>query len=187
MKTFLIMITLLAGVLLFSGCSQKKMTRTGPQQPAAEQQDVMAPKAEEPQADTAAVRQQVPASRTDTADGPSQARQEKVFEAKDIHFDYDRYDITPETRAVLQETASWLLKNRNLEVSIEGHCDERGTNEYNLALGDRRANSVMKFLTANGVSGNRIRTVSYGEERPLCTDHYDACWQKNRRAHFVLN
>ena len=103
---------------------------------------------------------------------------------KDIYFDFDKYDIRPGDAKVLDGNATWLKSNNNL-VLIEGHCDERGTNEYNLALGERRAKATMNYLVSQGVQAARITIISYGEERPLCTEHNDACWAKNRRAHFL--
>jgi len=103
---------------------------------------------------------------------------------KDINFDFDKYDIRPGDAKILDANASWLKGNSNL-VLIEGHCDERGTNEYNLALGERRAKAAMNYLVSQGVQANRITIISYGEERPLCTEHNEACWAKNRRAHFL--
>ena len=101
---------------------------------------------------------------------------------KDIYFDFDKYDIRPGDAKILDGNATWLKSNNNL-VLIEGHCDERGTNEYNLALGERRAKATMNYLVSQGVQAARITIISYGEERPLCTEHNEACWAKNRRAH----
>jgi peptidoglycan-associated lipoprotein len=103
---------------------------------------------------------------------------------KDIYFDFDKYDIRPGDAKVLDANAAWLKGNNNL-VLIEGHCDERGTNEYNLALGERRAKATMNYLVSQGVQAGRITIISYGEERPVCTEHNEACWAKNRRAHFL--
>ena len=103
---------------------------------------------------------------------------------KDINFDFDKYDIRPGDAKILDANATWLKSNNNL-VLIEGHCDERGTNEYNLALGERRAKAAMNYLVSQGVQAGRITIISYGEERPLCTEHNEACWAKNRRAHFL--
>ncbi len=105
---------------------------------------------------------------------------------QDIYFDFDRYDIRSEAKPVLQEVASMLLRNTNLKVITEGHADERGTSEYNLALGDMRANSVREYLISLGVSSGRIETISYGEEKPVCREQTEECWAINRRAHFVL-
>ena len=105
---------------------------------------------------------------------------------KDIHFEFDRYDIRPQDAAVLKENAALLRKYPTYKVQIEGHCDERGPSEYNLALGERRANSTKKYLMSLGVAGTRISTISYGEERPLDPGHNEDAWAKNRRAHTVV-
>src|SRR5499426_1792800 len=103
---------------------------------------------------------------------------------KDVYFDFDKYDIRPNDAKILDTNAAWLKTNDNL-VLIEGHADERGTNEYNLALGERRAKSTMNYLVSQGVQASRITIISYGEERPLCTEHTEECWARNRRAHFL--
>jgi len=104
---------------------------------------------------------------------------------KDVFFDFDKYDIRSGDAKLLDTNAAWLKSNDNL-VLIEGHCDERGTNEYNLALGERRAKTTMNYLVAQGVQASRITIISYGKERPVCTEHSEACWAKNRRAHFLV-
>jgi len=109
-----------------------------------------------------------------------------VAELVDVFFDFDKYDIRPSDARTLDSNANWLKSNPNHLVLIEGHCDERGTNEYNLALGERRAKSTMNYLVSQGVQANRITIISYGEERPQCTEHTESCWAKNRRAHFLV-
>ncbi|MEX2224345.1 MAG: peptidoglycan-associated lipoprotein Pal [Candidatus Rokuibacteriota bacterium] len=104
---------------------------------------------------------------------------------KDVFFDFDRYDVRAGDARVLDANAAWLKTNNDL-VLIEGHCDERGTNEYNLALGERRAKSAMNYLVGQGVQASRITIISYGKERPTCTEHSEECWAKNRRAHFLV-
>lgn len=104
---------------------------------------------------------------------------------KDVFFDYDSYDISQQYQQVLQADARFLQQHRNMKFLIEGHCDERGSTEYNLALGDNRANSTKQALIALGISADRIRTISYGKEKPFCTESTEACWAQNRRAHFV--
>ena len=103
-----------------------------------------------------------------------------------IFFDTDKYNVDAQSKATLQRQAAWLAKWSNVSVTIEGHCDERGTREYNLALGDRRANATRDALVAAGVAASRIKTISYGEERPDCVESSDACWAKNRRAVTVV-
>lgn len=99
-----------------------------------------------------------------------------------VHFALDQYDIDPEARAILDSQARWLTSNPNTRITIEGHCDERGTREYNLALGDRRANAAKNYLAARGVSPTRITTISYGKERPVALGSDDSSWAQNRRA-----
>ncbi|MEF9437683.1 MAG: peptidoglycan-associated lipoprotein Pal [Candidatus Mariimomonas ferrooxydans] len=109
-----------------------------------------------------------------------------LFEFKDALFDYDRYTIRPDARTALDSVAGWLNSNRGTNILIEGNCDEMGTNEYNLALGEKRAKAARDYLISRGISSGRIRHISYGEEKPLCTEKNEACWQSNRRAHFVV-
>lgn len=103
-----------------------------------------------------------------------------------VYFDFDSYRISSSGREAVQANAEWLKSNPSATVQIEGHCDERGTTEYNLALGDRRANAVRDALTRAGVARNRLSTISYGEERPSDPGHDEAAWAKNRRAQFVV-
>jgi peptidoglycan-associated lipoprotein len=113
----------------------------------------------------------------------------EVFETKllkDIHFDFDKYDIRREDEVVLKENAGFLKNNPKIKVQIEGHCDERGTIEYNLALGERRANNTKKYLVFLGIPSDRISTISYGKERPFDKGHDEQAWAKNRRAHIVV-
>ncbi len=105
---------------------------------------------------------------------------------KDIHFDFDKYDIRSADARILDENAQWMKANADYLILIEGHADERGTNEYNLALGERRAKSTMNYLVSQGVQANRMTLISYGEEHPLCTERNEGCWAKNRRAHFLV-
>lgn len=108
------------------------------------------------------------------------------FENEDIHFEFDKSRLLPEAQDILRDKAKWLMANPSATVIIEGHCDERGTNEYNMALGDRRATSAKSFLVDIGVAAQRMTTISYGEEKPLDLGHNEDAWAKNRRAHFVL-
>ena len=106
---------------------------------------------------------------------------------QDIHFKFDRYDLDEDSRSTLRKNASYLKADSSAVIEIQGHCDERGTNNYNVALGERRAHSTKMYLVSQGVSARRIHTISYGEERPFCFDSNAACWQKNRRAHFRIS
>ncbi len=102
-----------------------------------------------------------------------------------VHFDFDRYNVKAEFQDEMQHNAAWLQSHPSASLTVEGHCDERGSTEYNIALGDRRAKSAKAYLQHLGVGGDRMSTISYGEERPMCNDHNEGCWWKNRRAEFV--
>jgi peptidoglycan-associated lipoprotein len=105
----------------------------------------------------------------------------------DIHFSYDKYNLDADARPVLKEVADLLVKDGKMKVAIEGNCDNRGTEEYNLALGRRRAQEANKYLVALGAPADRIETVSYGEGKPLCREDNEECWGRNRRDHLVLS
>ena len=106
---------------------------------------------------------------------------------RDIYFKFDRYDLDDASRAVLTKNAAYLRStNPVAKIEIQGHCDERGTNNYNISLGQRRAQSTKSFLVSQGVSGDRIHIISYGEEKPFCSNSGETCWSKNRRAHFRI-
>ena len=108
-------------------------------------------------------------------------------EVKDAFFDFDKADILSDARENLTKSADFFRANPSVTFTVEGHCDERGSTEYNLGLGDRRANAVKDFLVSLGVSGDRIKTISYGKEKPFCANHDETCWQQNRRGHLVCN
>ncbi|HDM79331.1 MAG TPA: peptidoglycan-associated lipoprotein Pal [Deltaproteobacteria bacterium] len=108
------------------------------------------------------------------------------FQNEDIHFAFDSYVLSPEAQKILDKKVAWLRKHPDIKIIIEGHCDERGSNEYNLALGERRANSAKEYLVNAGIDPDRIHTISYGEERPLALGSDEASWAINRRAHFVV-
>jgi peptidoglycan-associated lipoprotein len=116
---------------------------------------------------------------------PPPAVEEKAM-LDPVYFDFDKSFIREDAKPALQKSADYLKKNKDAKIQVQGNCDERGTSEYNMALGDRRATSAKKYLVGLGVNGNRISTVSYGKEKPICTDHNEECWQKNRRGDFVL-
>ena len=102
-------------------------------------------------------------------------------------FDYDRYNIRQDARPALNAAAAYLIKNREVKIVIEGHSDERGTNEYNLALGEKRAETTKNYLRSLGLTPSRVHTVTYGEEKPLCTNSVESCWQRNRRSSIKLS
>ena len=105
---------------------------------------------------------------------------------EDAFFDTNRYELKPEYRESLARNADWLQRHASIQILVEGHCDERNTREYNLALGERRANAVRDYLVFLGIDANRVRTISYGEERPFAVGGGEEAWQQNRRVHFVI-
>jgi peptidoglycan-associated lipoprotein len=120
---------------------------------------------------------------------PPTVTEEELFaqNVKDIYFDYDKADLRPSDQASVQADVAFLQQHPNINFTVEGHCDERGSTEYNLALGDNRASSVKNALVAGGISADRIKTVSLGKEKPFCTESNEACWQQNRRGHLVYS
>jgi len=180
---------LVVGVVLV-GCAKRPAT-TQAAAPAPTGQAAATPSA--PQAPAPAQMQPAspataaapPATAAPTA-RPAPSEFTSVADLKDIHFDFDKYDIRPGDAKTLDGNAGWLKSNPNHLVLIEGHCDERGTNEYNLALGERRAKSTMNYLVSQGVQASRITIISYGEERPTCTQKTEECWAQNRRAHLLV-
>jgi peptidoglycan-associated lipoprotein len=114
------------------------------------------------------------------------AMAKKAIEADNIYFDFDKYNLKPEAIKVLDRKVALMRENSMMKVRIEGNCDERGSNEYNLALGDRRANAAKSYMVKAGVAENRLSTISYGEERPVCREHTETCWAKNRNDHFEV-
>jgi peptidoglycan-associated lipoprotein len=113
--------------------------------------------------------------------------EEELFDrnVKDVFFDYDKYAIRPDQVPVTRQNATFLQAHTDMPITIEGHCDDRGSEEYNLALGDSRANALKEQLIAQGVSAARIKTISYGKERPFCSDDNESCWSQNRRDHLL--
>jgi peptidoglycan-associated lipoprotein len=105
----------------------------------------------------------------------------------DIHFGYNEYTIEPQDGSILKGNASWLQNHGSTRVQVEGHCDDRGSEEYNIALGAKRAQAAKDYLVTLGIAGSRISTISYGKELPLCTEHDESCWAQNRRDHFVVS
>jgi len=121
---------------------------------------------------------------TKNEDAVKEAQTSEPF--KDIYFDYDKSGIKSESKDILKGISDFMIANLDVTLSVEGHCDERGTNEYNISLGDRRAKAVMDYLVSLGVTTDKISTFSYGKESPVCAEHEESCWSKNRRAHIVV-
>jgi len=182
-----VMSLLLVG-LIISGCAKRPATTAATAAPApAPRAATPAPTPSAP-APAPAAPAPAPAAAAPAAPAPRPAPKEFVAVAalKEVFFDFDKYDIRAEDAKTLDANAAWLKTNADNLLLIEGHCDERGTNEYNLALGERRAKATMNYLVSQGIQANRITIISYGEERPICTEKTEACWAKNRRANFLV-
>jgi peptidoglycan-associated lipoprotein len=167
--------------LLLAGCAKKVETT---------QETTTAPgeeRAAPPSPQQRPLQEEVLPSPPPTAEREApRARAEQPSGLEDVFFDFDKWTLRSEATSALERDARWLAEHRDASIQIEGHCDERGTNEYNLALGERRAKAVKNYLVNLGVEPGRLSVISFGEERPFCTEHSESCYQKNRRGHFVL-
>ncbi len=170
-------------IMVMTGCAKKSAVKD---QAVSAEEKAAAEKA-------AAKQTEPPAKETKEAEAKvapeAEAKAVAATEAmtfKDVLFDFDKFSLRPESRDILKQLAEWLTNNKNNIVLIEGNCDERGTTEYNLALGERRAKEAMKYLVELGVDGKIIKTISYGKERPTDPGHTEEAWAKNRRDHFVV-
>jgi len=181
----LTMMSLLLAGLMITGCAKRPAT-TAASAAAPAPTAAPAPAPGSSSSGAAAAAPAAAAAAPGQAPRPSPKEFMAVAALKEVYFDFDKYDIRPEDAKTLDANAAWLKSNSDNLVLIEGHCDERGTNEYNLALGERRAKATMNYLVSQGVQTNRITIISYGEERPVCTEKTEACWAKNRRAAFLV-
>jgi len=169
-------------VVVFSGCATETIKK--PAAIAGPSAAVAAPPAARAPAEKPLVSSN-PAAPGSSLDALRQGRAAADGPMKTIYFDFDSYALSADSRAVLKGNAAWLLANPGAVVEIEGHCDERGTTEYNLALGAKRARAALDYLITLGVNTSRMKTTSYGEELPACRDATEACYLDNRRARFV--
>jgi peptidoglycan-associated lipoprotein len=174
----------------FSGCAKKAVkTEMGAEFPAAEPVGEPIEEfeiKEEPVEEVALVPTEEPELEvTEPGFEPAAEAAVAPFKLKDVFFDYDRHVIREDAKEALYENARFLKEKGGIRITIQGHCDERGTIEYNVALGQRRATAVKKFLTDLGIDPRRISIISYGKERPFCSEHNEQCWQENRRAHLI--
>jgi len=174
-----------SSLFLMTSCAKKTVKKEEVTKPAeAAPPPTAAPKVDQEALDRAERERQ---ARLAALEASQRVRSEiREFESENIYFAFDKSDLKPEARAVLVKKADWLRNNPSYSTRIEGHCDERGTNEYNLALGERRALAAWKFLNALGISGDRMSTISYGEERPADPRSNQEAWAKNRRDEFKL-
>jgi peptidoglycan-associated lipoprotein len=171
---FVAILVLALATVVLMGCAAKKPETTTPPPPIE--------KTPPPVQDTGFK----PEQKTDSLEVSNADYWNKKGVLTRINFETDKWDITPEARKFLKENAAWVLAHPEFRVSVEGHCDERNTEAYNLALGERRANAAKEYLIGLGVPGERIATVSYGKAKPLCTQANDACYSENRRDEFTL-
>ncbi len=179
----LVSLVCLTGLTVLTGCSGGKQAELQPE-PPPEPVRAQPPTTPPPAPERTEIQE-------DTFQGnqieePPITRRDIQDQLKTVYFDFDKSDLRSAGEEALAKNAAWLKEHSEFLVRIEGHCDERGTNEYNLALGDRRANAARDYLTGDGVEGSRLTTITYGEDRPVCVESDEACWQKNRRAYMVI-
>jgi len=193
----LIVVVLGLGLILTVGCAKKGVKETAEEKTATVQKEAAAAAqpaeteeqrlAREKAMKEAALKEEQERERALAAQKEKEAAAAAIAAAfADLRFDFDKFDLKPEARETLKKAAAYMLASKDVTVVIEGNCDERGTVEYNLALGEKRALSAMKFLVDLGVDKGRIKTISYGKERPLDPGHTEEAWAKNRRDHFVV-
>jgi peptidoglycan-associated lipoprotein len=192
-----IVVILGLGLILTAGCAKKVVKEAAEEKTATVQKEAAAGTqpaeteeqrlAREKAMKEAALREEQDRERALTAQREKEAAAAAIADVfADIRFDFDKFDLKPEARETLKKAAAYMTANKDVTVLIEGNCDERGTVEYNLALGEKRALSAMKFLVDLGIDKGKIKTISYGKEKPLDPGHTEEAWAKNRRDHFVV-
>jgi peptidoglycan-associated lipoprotein len=180
-----ILASMIVGLFFVAACA-KRPVATVSQAPAPAPAPRPAPAPAPPPAAAPAPSPPAAAAPPPAAPRPAPKDYRPTDALKSINFAFDSAAIRSADAKILDASAAWLVKNGDYLLLIEGHCDERGTDEYNLALGDRRARSALNYLVAQGVKGDRITIVSFGEQRPLCRESNEACWAKNRRDMFLI-
>ena len=189
-KYLMVVLLMVACAAMIAGCTSKQLTKGNGEAPAQNVSSVEQQKAN----NISSTGQQNADVKMENIKNPegqniktsSEMRNEKGG-LEDIHFDFDKYNIRQDDRQILSRNAAYLSKNINVKIVIEGNCDERGTAEYNMALGERRADEAKQYLVNLGINGKRITTISYGSEKPLDPGHDEDAWAKNRRDHFAVN
>ena len=169
-------------LIVIAGCAQRKIVAPTEQQPTS---SVRQPSERGESGSSAEKVTEPRAAKIKSEEIPS-GEKELPTKLQDVFFDFDRYDLREDARPILSSLSKYLLKNNSQKVLITGNCDERGTSEYNLALGDRRARAAKDYLLSLGIQSTRVTTLSDGKEKPVCSEHKESCWAKNRRDHFVL-
>jgi peptidoglycan-associated lipoprotein len=167
-------------------CAKKQVTMETQEMAAEEGTEQQTAEDEAARREAEEMRRAREARQRQEAANMSEAARRAAFEDENIHFDFDKYVLTPQAMMILDDKAAYLREHSGVRVLVEGHCDDRGSNEYNLALGDRRANSAKDYLVKSGVAEGRITTISYGEEQPLCRQQNESCWSRNRRDQFSI-
>jgi peptidoglycan-associated lipoprotein len=183
----LILLLIIPGLLFTVSCTKKAVTSDAEVTQPIEEKDLKAEEAAEKARQEELARQRAIEEERLKEEAAERETARNQFLTQDIYFDFDSFSILPEAQEILSNKAEWLQNNSDAAVTIEGHCDERGTIEYNLALGDRRAESAKAFLVNLGIAESRLNTISYGEERPMGSGNDEDAWGKNRRAHFTTN
>lgn len=178
-------IALAVPFLILVGCKKQEPETPAPAPEVEMEKEEPSTDIEEPMEPTTADEQEVDPLASEDLQEVNRAAEEMGY-SSNVYFAFDKSELRPDAREKLSRNAEFLKNHPNLGVTIEGHCDERGTNEYNLALGQRRANAAKDYLMSLGVGADRFRTISYGEERPVCTESDESCWQRNRRAHMPI-
>jgi len=189
-KYLMVVLLMVACAAMIAGCTSKQLTKGNGEAPAQNVSSVEQQKAN----NISSTGQQNADVKMENIKNPegqniktsSEMRNEKGG-LEDIHFDFDKYNIRQDDRQILSRNAAYLSKNINVKIVIEGNCDERGTTEYNMALGERRADEAKQYLVNLGIDSKRITTISYGSEKPLDPGHDEDAWAKNRRDHFAVN
>ncbi|UCF89942.1 MAG: peptidoglycan-associated lipoprotein Pal [Desulfobacterales bacterium] len=185
--TSVVLVLMMAAILVVPSCGKKRISSVPYSTPTlGEEAPMGAGDASELKEETLGEENLGEARLREKMDEERQASERELFQNEDIHFAFDSSALSLEAQEILRKKAQWLRENRQVKVIIEGHCDNRGTNEYNLALGDRRAESARLFFVDLGLDPSRLNTVSYGEERPIDPGSSEEAQAKNRRAHFVV-
>lgn len=184
MKRIFLLFLAFVLVFAFAGCAKRTVTAPDGQEAPKETAQKAAPVEQTPMKAEEPVMAKAEPKKVETMP-VKEVTEAKSSQFGNILFDFDKYTIREDAKPTLKSVADWLIKNKDAKMILEGHCDERGTNEYNLALGEKRAKSARDYIVSAGVTKNRLDTISYGEEKPLCKEQTEDCWQKNRRVQFV--
>jgi len=182
MKRFFVLALALG--FIFAGCAKRAVTTPVEQEAPKETAQKAAPVDPEKKTEPTPMKTEEAPKKVESVP-VNEVTEAQSSQFGNILFDFDKYTVREDAKPTLKSVADWLIKNKDAKIILEGHCDERGTNEYNLALGEKRAKAARDYIASLGVTKKRLDTISYGEEKPLCKEQTEACWQKNRRVQFV--